>query len=292
MAEKFWVYVNGDYLPGGAKHVSVFDHGVLYGDGVFEGIRAYNGRIFKLKEHVERLYDSATGIHLKVPISKKEMERAIIETCLKNKLRDAYIRPIVTRGDGDLNLSPVSCKKPNIMIVTRPLAGTFADKLKKGLRLVTAPVARNPPQCLSPNIKSLNYLNNILARIFAQNHGADEALMLDIHGYVSEASGDNIFFVKRGILGTPPTATNLKGITRATVLDLAQGLGIDTRVSPCTLFDIYNADEVFVTGTAAEIGPVVEIDGQKIGDGKPGKITISLMKRFRKLLTTTGTPIR
>lgn len=291
MAEKLSVYINGEYLSEDAKHISVFDHGFLYGDGVFEGIRAYNGRIFKLKEHIERMYESAKAINLKPPVQPGELERIIIETCRKNKLKDAYIRPIFTRGEGDLNLSPVSCKTSSIIVIVKPLTATFAEKSQKGLRLVTAPVARMPPQCLSPNIKSLNYMNNVLARMFAQYHGADEALMLDIHGYISEASGDNIFFVKHGLVGTPPTATNLKGITRTTALELAKEIGIDTRVSQCTLFDLYNADEVFVTGTAAEIGPVVELDGQMIGDGKPGKITMKLIAMYKELVNSNGTPI-
>lgn len=291
MAGELQVYFNGEYVPESKAGVSVFDHGFLYGDGVFEGIRAYNGRIFKLKEHVERLYESANAIALKPPLEQEEFCKAILTTCRINNLRDAYIRPIVTRGVGDLNINPRSCKTPNVIIIAKPLTPTYGDKYEKGLKLITAPVTRTPPQCLSPNIKSLNYLNNILARIYANQYGADEALLLDINGYVSEATADNIFYIKNGVVGTPPTATNLKGITRATVLELAQKLGYDTRVTMLTLFDIYNADEIFITGTAAEVAPCVEVDGRKIADGKPGKVSLHLMKEYRELVRNTGEEI-
>ncbi len=291
MAGELQVYFNGEYVPESKASVSVFDHGFLYGDGVFEGIRAYNGRVFKLKEHVDRLYESANAIALKPAIDKDEFAKAILKTCRLNELKDAYVRPIITRGVGDLNINPRSCKSANVIIIAKPLTPTYGDKYEKGLKLITAPITRTPPQCLNPNIKSLNYLNNILARIYANQYGADEALLLDINGYVSEATADNIFYIRHGVVGTPPTATNLKGITRATVLELAEKLGYDTRISMLTLFDIYNADEIFITGTAAEVAPCVEVDGRKIADGKPGKISMHLMKEYRELVRNSGEEI-
>lgn len=282
------IYINGEFLPEGEARVSVYDHGLLYGDGVFEGIRAYNKRIFKLEEHVDRLFESANAIDLKIPISKQEFCNKIIETCRKNEVKDGYIRVVVTRGTGDLGLDPRKCKAPTIIIIAKSIA--LYDH-KDGLKLITTAVRRMPPQCLSPNIKSLNYLNNILGKIEANRTNADEALFLDVDGFVSEASADNIFYIKDSLLTTPPTATNLKGITRTIALELAKELGYDTRVSPFTLFDIYNAEEVFLTGTAAEIEPVIEIDGRKIGDGKIGKITKTLIDAYKKLVSTTGTPI-
>lgn len=282
------VYLNGDFVPESEAKISVYDHGFLYGDGVFEGIRAYNKRIFKLKEHVDRLYESANTISLNIPMSKDEFARKIIETCRKNNMVDGYIRVVVSRGVGDLGLSPFNCKKPTIIIIAKSIK-LYSNK--NGLKLITTSVRRNPPQCLSPNIKSLNYLNNILGRIEAHQRNADEALFLDIDGYVSEASADNVFYVKNELITTPPTATNLKGITRTTVLEIARKLGYDTRVSHFILSDIHNADEVFLTGTAAEIEPVIEIDSRKIGDGKPGKITMRIKEEYKKLVNSTGTPI-
>ncbi|MEW6070035.1 MAG: branched-chain-amino-acid transaminase [Candidatus Thermoplasmatota archaeon] len=283
-----YIYLDDKLVPEEEAKISVYDHGLLYGDGVFEGIRAYNGRIFKLEEHVDRLYESANAIDLKIPISKQEFCNKIIETCRKNAVKDGYIRVVVTRGYGDLGLDPRKCKAPTIIIIAKSIA-LYGHK--EGLTMITTTIRRTPAQCLSPNIKSLNYLNNILARIEANHAGVDEALMLDTDGYISEASADNIFYVKGDLITTPPTATNLKGITRATVLELARELGYDTRVSLFTLFDIYNADEVFLTGTAAEIESVVKIDGRVIGDGKPGKVTKRLAEAYKKLVNSTGTPI-
>lgn len=282
------IYVNGEFVPEEEAKISVYDHGLLYGDGVFEGIRAYNNRIFKLEEHVDRLYESSNAIDLKIPLSKQEFCKKIIETCRKNGVKDGYIRVVITRGYGDLGLDPRKCKSPTIIIIAKSIA---LYSKKEGLTMITTTIRRTPPQCLSPNIKSLNYLNNILARIEANHANVDEALFLDIDGYVSEASADNVFFVKGDLITTPPTATNLKGITRATVLELARELGYDTRVSLFTLFDIYNADEVFLTGTAAEIEPVVKIDGRVIGEGKPGKVTKRLIEAYKKLVNSTGTSI-
>jgi len=282
------IYLNGNFVPESEAKVSVYDHGLLYGDGVFEGIRVYSKRIFKLKEHVDRLYESANTISLNIPISKDEFTKKIIETCRRNKMVDGYIRVVVSRGVGDLGLSPFTCKKPTVIIIAKSIK-LYSNE--NGLKIITTSVRRNPPQCLSPNIKSLNYLNNILGKIEAHQRNADEALFLDIDGYVSEASADNVFYVKDELITTPPTATNLKGITRTTVLEIAKKLGYDTRVSHFILSDIHNADEVFLTGTAAEIESVIEIDSRKISDGKPGKITMQIKEEYKKLVNSTGTPI-
>ena len=282
------IYLNGNFVPESEAKVSVYDHGLLYGDGVFEGIRAYNKRIFKLKEHVDRLYESANAISLSIPMSKDEFLKKIVETCRKNNVVDGYIRVVVSRGVGDLGLSPYKCKKPTIVIIAKSIK-LYSNE--NGLKLITTSVRRNPPQCLSPNIKSLNYLNNILGKIEAHQRNADEALFLDIDGYVSEGSADNIFYVKENLITTPPTATNLKGITRATALEIAKKLGYDTSISNFILSDIHNADEVFLTGTAAEIEPVVEIDSRKISDGKIGEITMRIKEEYKKLVNSTGTPI-
>jgi len=287
------VYVDGKFFPESEARVSVFDHGLLYGDGVFEGIRAYNGRVFKLDRHIDRLYASAKAIDLKIPHTKEEMTELILESCRRNKLRDGYIRPVITRGPGDLGLDPRKCKRgPTVVIIAQPAIALYAANIyERGLRLVTSSYRRVPPQSLSPSIKSLNYLNNILARVEANQYGADEALMLDIHGYVSEASADNIFILRNSNLVTPWTSTNLPGVTREAVLELAPRLGLKAEERPFTLYDVWSADEAFITGTAAEIGPVVEVDGRMIGDGRPGRTTKRLMKAFRELVTTTGTPI-
>ncbi|MBA3043744.1 branched-chain amino acid aminotransferase, partial [archaeon] len=225
---------------------------------------------------------------LNIPISKDEFTKKIIETCRRNKMVDGYIRVVVSRGVGDLGLDPHKCKKPTIVIIAKSIKLYSNDN---GIRLITTSVRRNPPQCLSPNIKSLNYLNNILGRIEANQRNADEALFLDIDGYVSEATADNVFYVKEGVIITPPTLTNLKGITRATVLEIAKKLRHDINVTNFILSDIHNADEIFLTGTAAEVEPVIEIDSRKIGDGKPGKITMQIKEEYKKLVNSTGAPI-
>jgi len=287
------VYLDGRFLPESEGKVSVFDHGLLYGDGVFEGIRAYNKRVFKLERHVERMYQSAKAIDLKIPHSPEEFTDLILQTCRRNSIVDGYIRPIVTRGPGDLGLDPRKCKKgPTVVIIAQPGIALYPkDKYEKGLRLVTSSYRRVPPQSLSPSIKSLNYLNQIMARVEANQYGADEALLLDVQGYVSEASADNFFIVQNHSVITPPTSTNLPGVTRETTLELADKLGYRTIEKPFTLYDVWASNEAFITGTAAEIGPVVEVDGRTIGDGRPGKTTKQLMKAFRELVTTTGTPI-
>ena len=285
------VYINGEFVPASQAKISVFDHGFLYGDGVFEGIRAYNGRVFKLKEHIDRLYDSAKAIDLRIPISKEEFMEIILETLRRNKLRDAYIRPIVTRGIGDLGLDPRKCKEPTIIVIAQPWGKLYGDLYEKGLKAVTVTVRRNAIDSLPPNIKSLNYLNNILAKIEANAKGGDEAIFLDHNGYVSEGSGDNIFIVKNGVVISPPTINNLRGITREVVIELLEKLKIPFKEANISLYDLYTADEIFVTGTAAEICPITWVDGRIIGDGKPGKITKMLMEEFRKLTEREGVPI-
>lgn len=285
------IYSNGKFVPKNEAKTSVYDHGFLYGDGVFEGIRAYNGRIFRLDQHLERMYDSAKAIDLKIPLSKEEMKKAIIETLKKNSLKDAYIRPIVSRGDGDLGLDPRKCPKPNVFIITQEWGAMYGDLYEKGLTAVTVGVRRNAPEALPPNIKSMNYLNNILAKIEANAKGGDEAIILDVRGNISEGSGDNIFAVKNGRILTPPTLNNLRGITRAAAIELAANEGIEVREIDIGLFDLYTADEVFVTGTAAEIAPITKIDGRLIADGIPGKITKKLMSAFKEMTKKEGTPI-
>ena len=285
------IYYNGEFVTKENATVSIYDHGFLYGDGVFEGIRAYNGRVFKLQEHVDRLYDSAKAIALEVPISKEEMSEAILETLRKNNLRDAYIRPIVTRGNGDLGLDPRKCPKPSIYIVSQEWGAMYGDLYEVGLKAVTVAVRRNAPDALSPNIKSLNYLNNILAKIEANEKGGDEAIFLDQNGFISEGSGDNIFVIKNGKVYTPPTINNLKGITRATAIELLEERGYDVIVGNLGLFDMYTADEIFVTGTAAEAAPITKLDGRPIGDGSVGPITKAAVAAFEEVTGSTGTPI-
>ncbi len=289
--EELLVYMNGKFVPESEARISVFDRGFLYGDGVFEGIRAYNGKVFRLYEHIDRLYDCARVIDLQIPISKEEFANAILETLRRNNLKDAYIRPIVTRGVGDLGLDPRKCENPNVIIITKPWGKLYGDLYERGLTAVTVAVRRNPIDALPPNIKSLNYLNNILAKIEANAKGGDEAIFLDHNGYISEGSGDNIFIVKNGMIATPPTLNNLKGITRTVVLEIIQELNLPFRETNIGLFDLYSADEIFVTGTAAEIAPVTVIDGRKVGDGRPGEITKLVMEKFRERTEREGVDI-
>ena len=285
------IYLNGKFVPAEQAAVSVFDHGFLYGDGVFEGIRAYGGRVFRLEDHVQRLFDSAKAILLCVPMSQEEMCEAILETLRKNNLRDAYIRPIVTRGFGDLGLDPNNCSLASVIIIAVEWGAMYGDLYEVGLTAISVTVRRNAPDTLPPNIKSLNYLNNILAKIEANVKGGNEAIILDSRGLLSEGSGDNIFVVKGGKIYTPFTVNNLKGITREAVMELAKDGGNEIRERDLGLFDLYTADEVFVTGTAAEVAPVTKVDGRVVGDGKPGKITKDLMAAFKDLARTTGTTI-
>jgi len=285
------VYANGDFVPQDRAVTSIYDHGFLYGDGVFEGIRAYNGRVFRLDEHIDRLYDSAMAIMLDIPLSKDEMKQAILETLRVNGLVDAYIRPIVSRGIGDLGLDPRKCLVSNLFIICQPWGAMYGDLYDKGLSAVTVTVRRNAPESLSPNIKSLNYLNNILAKIEANHKGGDEAIILDVRGNISEGSGDNIFIIKNATISTPQVMNNLRGITRAAAIEIAQDIGYPLQETDLGLFDLYTADEVFVTGTAAEIAPITTVDGRPVGDGSVGTITKELMQRFGELTQTEGTPI-
>src|SRR3989338_1624054 len=283
------VYLNVKFVDESQAKVSVFDHGLLYGDGVFEGIRSYDGLIFKLKEHIDRLWESAHTIMLKIPMSKDEMIKAVIAALRANKLKNAYIRLVVTRGAGDLGLDPRKCPKPTTFIIADKIALYPERFYKQGLEIVTVPTQRNIAEALNPQVKSLNYLNNILAKIEAQNAGAEEAIMLNSQGYVAECTGDNIFIVKKAALLTPPIyAGVLKGITRGAVLDLAKKAGIPAKEEMLTRHDLFNADECFLTGTAAEIIPVVKIDGRTVGTGKPGPVTKKLQAAFRQLTKTDG----
>ncbi len=284
------VYINGKYYDKENAKISVFDHGLLYGDGVFEGIRAYNRRVFKLKEHIDRLFESAQSIMLKVPLSKEHLINAVVATLRANKLDDAYIRLVVSRGEGDLGLDPRKCYKgPTIIIIADKIA-LYPDKLyRNGLSIVTVPTVRNLPEALNPQIKSLNYLNNILAKIEAGNAGCDEAIMLDSLGFVAECTGDNIFVVKNGHLYTPPQCMGtLRGITRDSILEIARKEKILAHEHVITRHEVYISDECFLTGTAAEVVPVVKVDGRVIGTGLPGKLTLSLMKKFKELTVKGG----
>jgi len=283
------VYINGGYFEKEEAKISVFDHGLLYGDGIFEGIRSYDRLVFKLEEHVDRLYESSQGIMLNISLSKKDMIKAVVKTLRLNKLDNAYIRLVVTRGIGDLGLDPRKCKSASIIIITDNIK-LYPEKLyKEGLSIITVPTPRNIPEALNPQIKSLNYLNNILAKIEAINSGYEEALMFTAHGCVAECTGDNIFIIKNNNLITPPAYLGiLKGITRACVMNIAEKKDMAVKEEVITRHNIFTADECFLTGTAAEIIPVVCVDKRVIGDGKPGKITLNLMKEFRKATKTDG----
>jgi branched-chain amino acid aminotransferase len=285
-----WIYMNGDFVTREQATVSVFDHGYLYGDGIFEGIRAYDGCVFKLKEHLVRLYESAKSIMLHIPLSIEEMENAVVETLKRNHLQSAYIRLVVSRGAGDLGLDPNLCHEANVIIIAERLKLFPAELYEKGLKVVTVATRRNPADTLNPKIKSLNYLNSILARLEAEQAGASEALILNHEGYVCEGSGDNVFIVKNGTVITPPTYLGaLEGITRNTIIEICHHLGIPCEEKPFTRHDVYVADEVFLTGTAAEVIPVIEVDRRVIGQGVPGGMTKRLTEEFRKLTTVTGT---
>jgi branched-chain amino acid aminotransferase len=262
------------------------------GDGIFEGIRAYHGRVFRLAEHVERLFYSAKAILLKIPLTPEQVARTVVETCRKNKLRDAYIRLIVTRGAGTLGLNPHKCAKPSVIIIADKIQLYPAELYHRGLDIVTVPTTRNLHSALNPAIKSLNYLNNILAKIEAINSGCEEAIMLNAEGFVAECTGDNIFMVKSGQLLTPPlSAGALHGITRGVVMELARQNGMVVSEPNLTRYDLFNADECFLTGTGAEIIAVVKIDGRVIGSGKPGPVTEKLVTQYRQLTQVSGEPI-
>ncbi len=286
------IYIDGKYYSEKNATVSVFDHGLLYGDGIFEGIRAYNGRVFKLKEHIDRLYYSAKAILLEIPISHEEMMKAVVDTCRANKLRECYIRLVVTRGPGGLGLNPKRCKKPVIIIIADKIQLYPPEYYQKGLEIITVPTVRNLHSAVNPAIKSLNYLNNILAKIEANNGGVEEAIMLNAEGYVAECTGDNIFLVKGNTLLTPPlSAGALYGITRGVVMELAKELGLTVAEPNLTRYDVFNADECFLTGTGAELIPVVKVDGRVIGAGTPGSFTKQLVERYHALTKVSGEPI-
>lgn len=286
------IYIDGAYFPEEDAKVSVFDHGLLYGDGVFEGIRFYNGRVFRLEEHLKRLWGSARAIALEIPLSVEELSAATLETIRQNGLRDGYIRLLVTRGKGNLGLSPDRCPKASIIIIAATIQLYPPEKYTTGMAMVTCGTRRCSPAALSPAVKSLNYLNNIMAKIEANHAGADEGLMLNEEGYVAECTGDNIFVIKDGALFTPPISSGaLRGITRGVVFEIAAELGLRVSEPMLTRYDIYTADECFLTGTAAEVIAAIVLDTRPIGNGSPGKITGRIIERFRELTQTTGTPI-
>ena len=285
MEKELQVYIDGEYYPKSQAKVSVFDHGLLYGDGVFEGIRAYDGVVFKLKEHIDRLYSSAHMIMMSIPVNKEEMLNIVLETLRKNSLKDSYIRLVVTRGVGDLGLNPKKCSKPTIIVIADTISLHKGEAKEQGVTAMISWVKRDPVDATSHEIKSLNYLNSILAKIEANISGVDEAICLDKNGYVCEGVAENIFVVKNGKLFTPPSSTGaLPGITAQAVKQIARKLGYETADQNITPYELFNADEVFFTGTAAEIVPVREINKRQINDGKPGPITRKLMEEFVKLV--------
>ncbi|MDG4656891.1 branched-chain-amino-acid transaminase [Ectobacillus antri] len=287
-----WIYLNGKFVPKQEAKVSVYDHGYLYGDGIFEGIRVYSGNVFRLKEHLVRLYESAKSILLDIPYSLAEMTEIVAETIRRNHLSDGYIRLVVSRGEGNLGLDPASCLRPNIVVIAEQLALFPAEYYKTGIPIITVATRRNRPDVLSPQVKSLNYLNNILVRIEAKLAGVQEALMLNEQGYVAEGSGDNVFIIKGNRLITPPSSAGaLEGITRNAIMEIGAALGYDVREELFTRHDVYVADEVFLTGTAAEVMPVTKVDGRVIGDGAPGVHTNRLLAEFRALVVKDGEKI-
>ncbi|MGG0528347.1 branched-chain-amino-acid transaminase [Bacillus pumilus] len=284
-----WIFLNDELVKKEDAKISVYDHGFLYGDGVFEGIRVYNGNIFRMKEHLDRLYDSARSIMLNIPYSLEELTEKMIHTVERNGLKDAYIRLVVSRGAGDLGLDPNNCGRANTVIIVEPLAIFPKHLYETGIDIVTVPTRRNRPDVLSPKVKSLNYLNNILVRIEAHMAGVSEALMLNDQGYVAEGSADNVFIYKKGKLYTPPGYIGaLEGITRNAIMEIAEDIGYEVKEEPFTRHDVYTAEEVFLTGTAAEVIAVVKVDGRTIGEGKPGVHTNKLLEQFRKRVVEEG----
>lgn len=284
------IFLDGSFVAAADAKISVFDHGVLYGDGIFEGIRLYGGCVFKLEEHLERLEFSAKALMLKLPMSRAELAEAVCETCRQNNLRDGYIRLVVTRGVGNLGLAPTSCAKASVFIIADKIQLYPKEHYEQGLNVVTVPTRRSGPAALSPAIKSLNYLNNIFARVEASLAGASEAIMLNEQGFVAECSGDNIFILSKGKIYTPPASSGaLKGITRDVVIEIAAELDFPLIETNLTRYDLWVAEECFLTGTAAEVVPVAKIDGREIGDGKPGAITAKFMEAFHKRVAREGT---
>lgn len=286
------VYVNGSFVDGENAKVSVWDHGFLYGDGVFEGIRAYAGRVFRLDEHIERLYDSARSIHLDIPVPIDQMKSFVVETCRLNAITDGYIRAVVSRGKGDLGLDPRKCSEPTIVIIADKIKLFPEEKYNKGLRAIISSVRRTPPEALDGKIKSLNYLNNILARIEANVSDVDEAVMLNTHGFVTEATAENLFALKNGVIRTPGRYCGiLEGVTRNAVIEVARREGFTVEETMLNPHDLFVAEEIFLTGTAAELIPLVNVGGRNIGDGKPGPVYRQLLEHFRRLTREEGTPI-
>jgi len=286
------IYMNGQLVDEKDAKVSVFDHGLLYGDGVFEGTRVYNGRVAFLDEHVGRLFESAKVIDLDIGMTQEEIKAATVEACKANGIENGYIRHVVTRGVGTLGLNPYLCEKASVIIIAAGIQLYPADLYETGLKIITAGTIRNMPEALNPRVKSLNYLNNIMAKIEAINAGVKECLMLNSQGYVAEASGDNVFALKGNKLITPPAwCGGLEGITRNKVMELAADLGLDVSETVMTRYEIWTADEVFLTGTAAEVIPVIELDKRTISDGKPGPITKKLIEAYHQFVNTNGTPV-
>ncbi len=286
------IFLDGQFYDKQDAKISVFDHGLLYGDGVFEGIRFYNGRVFRLEEHIDRLYDSAKAICLNISMTPAEMTEALLETIRINELKDGYVRLVVTRGVGDLGLNPLLCPKASVFIIAAKITLYPEEMYKNGLTVVTCATRRIPHGALSPMVKSLNYLNNVLAKIEAQQAGAGEGLMLNEQGYVAECTGDNIFTIKNGQVFTPPiSAGALAGVTREAMFHIAADLGVSITEPNMTRYDIYTADECFLTGTAAEVIPVTKLDTRVIGDGKPGPLTLKFIEKFHELTANSGTAI-
>jgi branched-chain amino acid aminotransferase len=293
MEKELQVYIDGVYYPKSQAKVSVYDHGLLYGDGVFEGIRAYNGIVFKLKEHIERLYRSAHALRLAIPLTKEEMKQAVLETLRKNSLRDAYIRLLVTRGVGDLGLDPRKCPKPSVIVITDTISIMSSEAKEKGISTMIPWVRRNSVDSTTHEIKSLNYLNSVLGKMEAIDSGVDEAICLDKNGVIAEGVGENLFIVKDGKLFTPPSSAGaLAGITAKFAVKLAKNLGYDVAEANITPFQLFTADEVFFTGTAAEVVPIREVNKRQIGNGKPGPVTKKLMAAFEKATADPACGVR
>jgi branched-chain amino acid aminotransferase len=288
-----YVYINGEFCPKAEARIPVFDRGFLYGDGVFEGIRVYNGRVFRLEQHLRRLYRGAKAILLDIPMTPQQLQGVVVETVRRSGLADAYIRLVISRGSGDLGLDPRNCHTPpTVVVIVDRLALYPKEVYETGLEVITCFTRRNLPAALNPEVKSLNYLNNILAKIEVAKAGAHEGLMLNHLGYVAEATGDNVFVCRGNSVLTPPVHTGiLEGITREVVFELAAAVGVPLREEDLTLYQVYTADECFLSGTAAEIVPVATVDGRAIGDGRPGPITKRLMERFKEVTLTEGMPV-
>ena len=282
------IYINGELVPRADAKVSVFDHGFLYGDGAFEGIRSYNARAFRLKEHIDRLFETMHTLMIDPRMTKKEISEAVITTLKANKIKDGYVRLIVSRGDGDLGLDPRKCYgRPNVIIIADKITLYPAELYQKGMEVITVPTVKNGPNTLNPQLKSLNYLNNIIAKMEASLSGYNEAIMLEANGYIGECTGDNVFIYKNGVLSTPHLG-RLKGITCAVILELAHKMKMKVFEGYITRHEVYNADECFLTGTAAELIPVVKVDGRAIGSGKPGAVTKKLLDEFHQLVNKDG----